>query len=116
MKAIIMLLSVCVLLSSTSCKPHEAEEKGAETKFLVTSPLRMDTSTTKEYVCQIRAISHIEIMALERGYLQNIYVDEGQFVKAGQLLFKIMPKFYEAELLKAQAEQKAAEIELTLKS
>ncbi len=111
MKAIIMLLSVCVLLSSTSCKPHEAEEKGAETKFLVTSPLRMDTSTTKEYVCQIRAISHIEIMALERGYLQNIYVDEGQRVKKGQLMFQVMPMLYQAEMQKAQAEANYVEIE-----
>jgi membrane fusion protein (multidrug efflux system) len=39
-------------------------------------------------------------------------VDEGQFVKAGQLLFRIMPKFYEAEVLKAQAETRSAEIEL----
>ena len=31
---------------------------------------------------------------------------------AGQVLFRIMPKAYEAELLKAQAEAKAAEIEL----
>ena len=39
-------------------------------------------------------------------------MDEGQFVQSGQLLFRIMPKMYEAELLKAQAESKAAEIEL----
>ena len=48
----------------------------------------------------------------KKGYLQNIYVDEGQTVKAGQLLFRIMPKIYEAELLKAEAEGKAAEIEV----
>jgi membrane fusion protein (multidrug efflux system) len=57
-------------------------------------------------------VRNIEIRAQEKGYLQNIYVDEGQSVKAGQLLFRIMPKLYEAELLKAQAEAKAAEIEL----
>ncbi|HEU4901227.1 MAG TPA: efflux RND transporter periplasmic adaptor subunit, partial [Flavisolibacter sp.] len=50
--------------------------------------------------------------AQEKGYLQNIYVDEGQAVKAGQLLFRIMPKVYEAEVLKAEAESKAAWIEL----
>jgi membrane fusion protein (multidrug efflux system) len=44
--------------------------------------------------------------------MQNIYVDEGQSVKAGQLLFRIMPKMYEAELMKAQAEAKSVEIEL----
>ncbi len=72
----------------------------------------MDTSFTKEYVSQIRSVRNIELRAQEKGYLQNIYVDEGQAVKAGQVLFRIMPKMYEAELLKAQAEAKAAEIEL----
>jgi membrane fusion protein (multidrug efflux system) len=38
-------------------------------------------------------------------------VDEGQFVKQGQPLFKIMPRLYEAELQKAQAEVNFAEIE-----
>ncbi len=65
-----------------------------------------------QYVSQIKSVRNIEIRAQEKGYLQNIYVDEGQFVKAGQLLFKIMPKMYEAELLKAKAEAKAAAIEL----
>jgi membrane fusion protein (multidrug efflux system) len=57
-------------------------------------------------------VRNIELRAQEKGYLQNIYVDEGQAVKAGQILFRIMPKLYEAELLKSQAETKAAEIEL----
>lgn len=94
-----------------SCAPknEKIEEAG---KYSVTSPLRVDTSFTKEYVAQIRSIKNIEIRAQEKGFLQNIYVDEGQFVKAGQLLFKIMPTIYEAELMKAQAEANAAEIEL----
>lgn len=110
MKNTLMLLSLCALLLGASCSSKK-EEKEVETKFLVTSPLRMDTSITREYVCQIRSISHIELRALERGYLQNIYVDEGQYVKKGQLLFRIMPKLYEAELQKASAEVKVAEIE-----
>jgi membrane fusion protein (multidrug efflux system) len=57
-------------------------------------------------------VRNIELRAQEKGYLQDIYVDEGQYVKAGQLLFRIMPKIYEAELLKAEAEAKIAGIEL----
>ncbi|MBP8033871.1 MAG: efflux RND transporter periplasmic adaptor subunit, partial [Bacteroidia bacterium] len=37
--------------------------------------------------------------------------DEGQFVKKGQQMFKIMPQIYNAELQKAQAETNFAEIE-----
>ena len=38
-------------------------------------------------------------------------MDEGQFVKKGQLMFKIMPMIYEAEKQKAQAETDFAQIE-----
>lgn len=110
MKQILVLLSLCALLCSTSCESKK-EEKEEETKFFVTSPLKKDTLVTKEYVCQIRSISHIELRALERGYLEKIFVDEGQSLKKGQLMFQIMPMLYKAELQKAQAEANFAEIE-----
>jgi len=106
-----MLAGMCALLCHASCTSKK-EEKEVASKYTVTSPLIVDTSFTKEYVSQIRSVRNIELRAQEKGYLQNIYVDEGQYVKAGQVLFRIMPKLYEAELLKAQAEAKAAEIEL----
>jgi len=109
----IMLAGLYALLVHTSCNYSKAEEaKEAPARFLVTSPLITDTSVTREYVAQIRSVRNIEIRAQEKGYLQNIYVDEGQHVKAGQLLFKIMPKIYQAELMKAEAEARAAEIEV----
>lgn len=49
--------------------------------------------------------------ALERGYLQAIHVDEGQSVRAGQLLFQILPAIYQAEYQKALAELHYAEVE-----
>jgi len=111
MKRVVLSTSLLALLFATSCKSTK-EEKVEASKFIATSPVKMDTAFTKEYVSQIKSVRNIEIRAQEKGFLQNIYVDEGQFVKAGQLLFKIMPKIYEAELLKAEAEVKAAEIEL----
>ncbi|MBA9071893.1 membrane fusion protein (multidrug efflux system) [Flavobacterium gossypii] len=111
MKRIVVLTGIIALLCLTSCATKEEKKEEAD-KFTVTNPVKIDTTFTKEYVSQIRSVRNIEIRAQEKGFLQNIYVDEGQFVKAGQLLFRIMPKLYEAELLKAQAEQKAAEIEL----
>lgn len=110
MKIVSVLVGITVLLCCANCKSKK-EEKEVRTKFLVTSPLKTDTSITKEYVCQIRSINHIELRAQEKGYLQNIFVDEGQSVKKGQLLFRIMPKLYEAEQKKAQAEARVAEIE-----
>jgi membrane fusion protein (multidrug efflux system) len=105
-----MFMSLCTVLLYTSCG-HKHEEKEESIKFLVTSPLKKDTLTVRQYVCQIRAIQHIELRALERGYLQKIFVDEGQYVKEGQRMFQIMPLIYQAEMQKAQAEANFAEIE-----
>lgn len=107
-KHILIILAAILLLSSCRYDEGKQNEVG---KFIVTTPIRKDTVIFNEYVCQIHSIQHIELRTLERGYLQNIYVDEGQGVRKGQLMFQIMPMVYQAELQKAQAEVKFAEIE-----
>jgi membrane fusion protein, multidrug efflux system len=111
MKKILLFMCICSLMYHTSCHTENENSEEKKINFLVTSPLRKDTVIIRDYVSQIRAIQHIELRALERGYLQNIYVDEGQFVKKGQLMFQIMPLLYQAELQKASAEAQFAEIE-----
>ncbi|MDY0781520.1 efflux RND transporter periplasmic adaptor subunit [Tenacibaculum sp. IB213877] len=111
MKKHFFFISLCVLSILSSCK-HEKHEKHEQIKYLVTNPIKKDTAITKDYVCQIHSIQHIELRALEKGYLKQVFVDEGQYVKKGQLMFKVMPNIYEADLQKASAEAKVAEIEL----
>ena len=108
MKQIILLFGVCTLVLSCGQKKKEEQEA---IKFLVTSPLKRDTLVTKDYVSQIHSIRHIELRALEKGYLKSISVDEGQLVKKGQPMFKISPNVYKAELDKAKAESDVASIE-----
>lgn len=101
---------ICVILCHIGCA-NEAHKEEDQSKLLVTNPAIMDTSVVQNYVCQIRSVQHIELRALEKGYIQNIYVDEGTYVKKGQLMFQIKPSIYKAELSKAEAETKFAEIE-----
>ncbi|MBC7568398.1 MAG: efflux RND transporter periplasmic adaptor subunit [Spirosoma sp.] len=103
-------LSLCTLISITGCTKEE-EKKEDDTKYLVTSPMRKDTTVTRDYVCQIHAIQHIELRALEKGYLQKIFVDEGKFVRKGQMMFQILPIQYQAELQKAEAEANFVNVE-----
>ncbi len=98
-----------LLLFSCNKKKEEKEEAAV---YPVTSPVVMDTVIDKEYVAQIQSVKNIEIRAQEKGFLEKIYVDEGQFVHQGQTLFRIMPQLYQAELLKAKAEVEQASIEL----
>ena len=110
MKRIALLPGLCALLFLAACTSVK-EEKEETARYAVTTPLKVDTSFVKEYVSQIRSVRNIEIRAQEKGYLEGIFVDEGQTVHSGQLLFRIMPKLYEAEFLKAKAEADAASIE-----
>jgi membrane fusion protein (multidrug efflux system) len=108
------LVTFCVLFATSlvvGCH-HEHQEHAERGKFLVTTPLRKDTELTKDYVAQIRAIQHIELRAMERGYLQGVFVDEGQQTAKGTKMFQIMPMIYQAEVAKANAEAELTGIEL----
>jgi len=103
-----MVCLATVAMVGCAAEHRESQERA---KFHVTSPMRTDTELTKEYVAQIHAIQHIEVRALERGYLTDIFVDEGQHVEKGQKMFQIMPLIYQAELQKAEAEAEFTGIE-----
>ena len=80
-------------------------------KIVVTSPKAKDVTITQQYVCQIHSQRHIEVRALESGYLEEIPVKEGQAVKKGDVMFKIVPILYQAKLDAEMAEAKLAELE-----
>ena len=98
-------------------KPHTkdlapGDEEGEHTTYEVSKPYVKNLTLNDEYVCQIRAIKHIEIRSLEKGYLQDVLVDEGQTVHKGQLLFQIKPSIYQADVQKEEAEVELSKIEL----
>lgn len=111
-------LSLLLPLACTTLKADEEHEEASEHEaghghpIVLTSPLIKDVVTTQEYVCQIHSRRHVEIRALEEGYLEEIPVQEGQKVKEGQLLFKVVAVLYKARLEADKAELELAEIEL----
>ncbi|MDO6565589.1 efflux RND transporter periplasmic adaptor subunit [Alteromonas sp. 1_MG-2023] len=107
------LLAAGILTAILSGCSHQEPESHHATmlEFNVTHPIKQDTTLIKEYVSQIRAIQHIEVRAMEKGYLQSTFVDEGQTIEKGQPMFKVMPTIYEAELRKAEAEAEAVYME-----
>lgn len=74
--------------------------------------MRKNVISTQQYVCQIHSCKHIEVRALEGGYLQEIHVNEGQAVRKGELMFKILPTLYQAKLNSEIAEAQRIDIEL----
>jgi membrane fusion protein (multidrug efflux system) len=104
-----LLAGLAVASLFTGCGHEQHHEE--HVRFLVSTPYVTDTALVREFVGQIRSVNHIELRALERGYLEQIFVDEGQFVRKGQLMFKIKPSIYQAEYQRAVAEAEFAEIE-----
>src|SRR4051794_41110119 len=78
---IVSLIFAGLILGIGGCSREKHE--GLNEIFGVTKPWRQKVEMTKQYVAQIRAIQHIEVRAFEKGYLQEIFVDEGQLVKKG---------------------------------
>lgn len=100
--------ALCLLMCGCQPPPEKHEDLGV---FAVTTPLRDDVELTHDYVAQVRAIQHIEVRAQERGYLTDIFVDEGQRIEEGTKMFQIMPLLYRAEVRRAEAEVELARIE-----
>jgi membrane fusion protein, multidrug efflux system len=122
--ALLLVLSIsgCQVLPDSKAASHTVRnplskdpapnDEGASHAYEVSKPLVKDLTTNDAYVCQIRAIQHIEIRSLEKGYLQSVLVDEGDIVRQGQLLFQIKPTVYEADVQKSEAEVELSKIEL----
>jgi membrane fusion protein, multidrug efflux system len=94
---------------------EQAKAKQSEVKHqkpVVTSPQVKSITTTEQYVCQIRSQRHIKVRALQSGYLEEIPVKEGQAVKSGDVMFKVVPVLYKAKLDAELAEAKLAQLEL----
>ena len=81
-------------------------------QIVVTSPIAKDVIITQEYVCQIHSRKHINVCALESGYLKPIQIQEGQAVKEGQVMFEIVPVLYKAKWEAEVAEKDLAQLEL----
>ncbi|MBU6239483.1 MAG: efflux RND transporter periplasmic adaptor subunit [Planctomycetes bacterium] len=83
----------------------------AKHKIFVTSPVIQDVTLTQQYVSRVHSRRHIEICALEGGYLKEIKINEGQAVKKGDPLFQILPTIYAAKLDADIAEAQLAQVE-----
>lgn len=111
----IQLISACVLalMSVTLCScARETEAHQTEHhKIVATSPQSKAVTITERYVCQIHSQRHIQIRALEMGYLEAIQIKEGQHVDEGQTLFTVRPILYQSKLDAENAEARLAQLE-----
>lgn len=114
-----ILTAATLYMLASACRSNnpQTKEEGPQ-EVPVVQIVQKDTTVQANYVTAIEARRNVEIRAKVQGYLDQIYVDEGQEVKAGQLLFRLNDREYRLALEKAkaslanmQAEAKAAALE-----
>lgn len=106
-----LVLIFVMLLNLIACQ--EKEHHKETPAYGVTKPWKQNVEVERTFVAQIRAIQHIELRAFEKGYLQEIFVDEGQLIPKGQKMFQIMPLLLKAKYEKEKADFEVATIEYT---
>lgn len=107
MKKVLFLIGTIVSISMVSCV-QKKEQKSEAITYKVTAPISKDTLSETEYVADIQSVQNVEIRNKVKGYVEQIYVDEGQMVHSGQLLFKINNKSFWHDYLKSKAAVKTA--------
>ena len=83
-------------------------------KVTVSKPVVKNIVEWDEYTGRLEAVDTVDVRARVSGYLESIHFKDGQTVKAGDLLFVIDPRPYQAELDRAEAELRLAQARLSL--
>ncbi len=110
MKRMICLLLPVLMLSCESRQQNEGDEPKHYDLMTITVG---DHEQATEYAASLKGQQDIRIISRIEGYLQGIYVKEGEQVKEGQLLFRVDAATYKAavEAADANVQQMTAALE-----
>lgn len=108
MKTIIYVFLPLLLVTACRETPTRTENK----KYQVIHPLIKDTSYEKEYAATINSIQNVDIRNRIKGFIEEIYVDEGRKVTKGQLIFRLNSAEIEQLVRKADVLIQTAEAEV----
>lgn len=107
----LVLLILNVLFGISGCGKEEAKPPTPPVEVSVVKVEPRDTPITFEYVAQTQSSHQVEIRARVNGFLEKRVYKEGAIVKAGQTLFLLDKKPFQAQVDAAAAalsKQKAA--------
>ena len=111
-----MLFGGAMMLSTLllgSCKEKTGQSgQGGAAKFKVETVNRSNVTVYTLFPAQIQSEDAIEIYPRATGYIQKIYVQEGDNVKKGDLILKISDADYQQAVNSAKAAYDNAELEV----
>lgn len=115
MKRITLAFSTVALFIIASCG-NKNEQQQMPPSGPPTVPViaveKTDALTYQTYAANLEGQQNVEIRPKVNGFIQKIYVDEGQMVKKGQLLFKLETAVLNQEANAGRAVVNAAQVEV----
>jgi RND family efflux transporter MFP subunit len=103
----VILIAVAVYVGG--CNEAQGTQAAPPPQALPVLPINSAAATTfQEFSASVEGKTNVEIRPQVSGYLEKIYVEEGAYVAAGQLLFKINDRPYSAQANNSAANIAAA--------
>lgn len=100
---VVLTFTVLTLIFLSGCKKSEKPNTAQPTQVTVLKVEPKDTPVVFEFVGQTKSSHQVEIRARVNGFLDKRVYIEGSVVKAGDVMFKMDPKPFQAQLDAAQA-------------
>ena len=104
------LLTLTAPAALLSCSRHQPP--AMPPRVTVSQPQVAIVTNWDQYPGHLQAVESVEVRPRVSGYIDSIHFTDGAEVKAGDLLFVIDPRPYQAELDRAQARSELAENDL----
>lgn len=110
--SVISAFAALILLAACGKKEQQAPQAQGPAPFPVQQVVKEDATVFQEYTANLEGRQNVEIRPKVTGFISKIYVDEGQEVRKGQLLFKIETQTLNQDAAAAKAAVNAAQVEV----
>ncbi len=107
-------LAGAAFIAVSGCGKKAPQMAHSAPEVQISKPIKKTFEIWDEYTARVEPLEFVELRSRVSGYLEKIFFKEGQIVKAGDLLFVIDPRPYEASLAAAKASVKEVEARLLL--
>ena len=108
-------LSCAMTIAVVGCQAHATKVAPAEAPAVpVSRPVQREVTDYVDFTGQTKAVHSVDIRPRVTGYLVKMPFEEGAEVKAGDLLFVVDPRPYQAQLDQAQGQVDLYQAQLKL--
>lgn len=111
---VIVLITVFAISCGDQPKGGQTSGAGKVKEYPVIAVKHQSTRLFKDYPTKLQGQQTVEIRSKITGYIEQILVDEGAFVKKGQVLFRLNAEDIQATVRSAAAMVKVAEADVKI--